>query len=331
MPKLPQLTDLEKGQILALADQNLSQTEISNKIGRSQSTVSKFLKDPQNYGKRKRSGRPRTLSLRTERQILRNVSNHNWSARTAKDKLNIPLTVRRVRQIISSSPNLKYEKRKSTPKLKKGHIENRLKWASEKIIWDRKWREVIFSDEKKFNLDGPDGNQFYWHDIRKEPEYYSKQAMGGGSVMVWGGFGYSGKTPLVVINGKQNSQNYIRQLELNLVPFGEEIGGEEWLFQQDNAAIHTAGIVKSWFEANHIRVIDWPAKSPDLNPIENLWGIMVRTVYRNGKQYENVSELKSAIKVCWEEIDDSVLKKLADSMTHRLIEVLKKKGGFIGY
>ena len=48
---------------------------------------------------------------------------------------------------------------------------------------------VIFTDEKKFNLDGPDGFKYYWHDLRPEPEWFSKRAFGGGSLMVWAGIG----------------------------------------------------------------------------------------------------------------------------------------------
>ncbi len=91
----------------------------------------------------------------------------------------------------------------------------------------------------------------------------------------------------------------------------------------------------SWGRKNMVwdqhRVLEWPAKSPDLNPIENLWGIMVRTVYPNGKQYNNVHDLEVAIMDCWAQLDESILKKLADSMTNRLVEVLKRKGNFIGY
>uniref|UniRef100_A0A182S088 Uncharacterized protein n=1 Tax=Anopheles funestus TaxID=62324 RepID=A0A182S088_ANOFN len=47
----------------------------------------------------------------------------------------------------------------------------------------RQWDTVIFSDEKKFNLDGPDGFIGYWRDLRKEPEYFSRDNFGGGSLM----------------------------------------------------------------------------------------------------------------------------------------------------
>jgi len=42
---------------------------------------------------------------------------------------------------------------------------------------------VLFSDEKKFSLDGPDGLNHYWHDLRKEPLTFSRRNFGGGSVM----------------------------------------------------------------------------------------------------------------------------------------------------
>ena len=59
---------------------------------------------------------------------------------------------------------------------------------------------MVFSDEKKFNLDGPDGSQCYWHDLRKEKQLYSKRPFWGGSVMVWGTFSASGKADLIVMD-----------------------------------------------------------------------------------------------------------------------------------
>jgi hypothetical protein len=233
--------------------------------------------------------------------------------------------------ILSSSPELKYEKRKSRPKLTKIHIQFRLQWAAEKVVWGPKWREVIFSDEKKFNLDGPDGNQYYWHDLRKEPQYFSRRASGGGSVMVWAGFGFGGKTAIVLLDGRQSSADYIRVLTDHLLPIGEAIGGQNWIFQQDNAPIHTSGMTRNWFQANNVRVLDWPSYSPDLNPIENLWGILVRIVYANGRQFNSVPELRAEITRNWDLISVNHFQNLADSMTNRMVEVLKKKGQSINY
>jgi len=53
------------------------------------------------------------------------------------------------------------------------------------VEYGGRWNSIIFSDEKKFNLDGPDGYQYYWRDLRKEKETYFTRHSGGGSVMVW--------------------------------------------------------------------------------------------------------------------------------------------------
>ena len=63
---------------------------------------------------------------------------------------------------------------------------------------------MMFSDEKKFNLDGLDGSQCYWHDLRMEKQRFSKIPFGGGSVIVWRAFTVFGKADLVVMEGKQN-------------------------------------------------------------------------------------------------------------------------------
>ena len=75
----------------------------------------------------------------------------------------------------------------------------------------------------------------------------------------------------------------------------------------------------------------WPAKSPDLNPIENLWGILARHLYKNGRQYNSITELTAAIKESWDSIPDETLKNLVNSMQKRFIMVLQKKGIRISY
>ena len=52
--------------------------------------------------------------------------------------------------------------------------------------------------------------------------------------------------------------------------------------------------MKTWFEETDL--LPWPSRSPDINPIENPWGILTREVYASGKQYSNVKELKRGIK-----------------------------------
>ena len=48
-------------------------------------------------------------------------------------------------------------------------------------------------------------------------------------------------------------------------------------------------------KAKEIKIMEWPARSPDLNPIENLWGILAKEVYQDGRQFDRVSELRDCV------------------------------------
>uniref|UniRef100_A0A3Q2G3V1 Tc1-like transposase DDE domain-containing protein n=1 Tax=Cyprinodon variegatus TaxID=28743 RepID=A0A3Q2G3V1_CYPVA len=82
---------------------------------------------------------------------------------------------------------------------------------------------------------------------------------------------------------------------------------------------------------NKISLLDHPACSPDLNPIENIWGRMAREVYKNGHQFQTVDALREAIFNTWSNVPTSLLEKLASSMPKRLFEVINKNGGASHY
>ena len=80
-----------------------------------------------------------------------------------------------------------------------------------------------------------------------------------------------------------------------MIPSAEDLYGDaDLIFQQDLAPAHTARSTKTWFDAHAITVLDWPANSPDLNPIENLWGILKRKM--RGTRPNNKEELTASIK-----------------------------------
>ena len=70
--------------------------------------------------------------------------------------------------------------------------------------------------------------------------------------------------------------------DLSLTQEECQLCGEEWIFQQDNTAIHKASKKKKFLLEQKIRLFDHPACSPDFNPIENLWGLIVAKFYERG-------------------------------------------------
>ena len=249
-----------------------------------------------------------------------------------KNENSLPIGVRRVQQILSGSEHLKYTKMKRKPKLIKVHVAARKKYALEHIHWTHEWRKIIFSDEKKFNLDGPDGFAYYWHDLRTEPKIFSKRQFGGGSVMLWGAIGYLKKMPLSFISTRMNAPRYQEMVAPYFPAYGYECAGTGWKFQQDNASCHTAKSTMAFFAERKIPILnDWPAKSPDMNIIENMWGILAREVYKNGRQYDNKDELKMAIEAAWQNIPQATIRSLYDSLPRRIIALHDAKGKHTKY
>ena len=124
--------------------------------------------------------------------------------------------------------------------------------------------------------------------------------------------------------------DYQDLLDTHLLPFGE---GLFWIFHHENSTIHVANSTLVWCLQNGVHVMDWPANSPDLNPMDNLWAILCRSIYADGKQYTNITELKAAIILfsTWENIELSTLQKLVGSMYDRTLKVVLKQDSFIGY
>ncbi|GFW75281.1 transposable element Tcb1 transposase [Trichonephila clavipes] len=95
------------------------------------------------------------------------------------------------------------------------------------------------------------------------------------SVMVWGDIGYHFRTPLVRITGTFNSQRYIFELlEPVVLPYLQ--GLTRAIFQQDNARPHVACIVQSFFVHHQFELLNWPARSPVLSSIENMWSMVAQ-------------------------------------------------------
>ena len=106
-----------------------------------------------------------------------------------------------------------------------------------------------------------------------------------------------------------------------MLPAAEKLFGYNgFIFQQDLAPAHSAKSTKGWLENSQLQVLDWPANSSDLNPIENLWAML-------NKHHPNTSQRpKDAIKTCWNEVTPHECQQLIHSVPRRIEAVIKVRG-----
>lgn len=126
--------------------------------------------------------------------------------------------------------------------------------------------------------------------------------------------------------------NYVEVLEEHLLPFINTFPpSQPVIYQQDNASIHSSKLTSTYLWRSCISTLDWPACSPDLNPIENIWGHLVRAIYAGNKQYQTVAELKQAILSAWDDLTIQTLQNHVNSMPNRIFEVIQRDGKATSY
>ncbi len=221
-----------------------------------------------------------------------------------------------------------FRKRATKPLLNQRQRQKHLTWAVEKKNWTvAQWSKVLFSDESKFCISFGNQGPRVW---RKSGEAQNPCCLKSSvkfpqSVMIWAAISSAGVGPLCFLKSTVNAAIYQEILEHFMLPSaGKLYGDADFIFQQDLAPAHTAKGTKSWFNDHGVTVLDWPANSPDLNSIENLWGIVKRKM--RDTRPNNADDLKAAIKETWASIPPQQCHKLISSMPRRIEAVIKAKG-----
>lgn len=300
-------------------------------MGRSLGVIRSLIKSPESYGTTKRTGRPKTITPVAQKWTPREALEINSSASGILKALKLSVKRRRARQPLEKALYARYKKIARTPAMKERHIRHCISWATEKMVWNQsRWHQTVCLDDKKFKLDGQNGFAYNWHELRNGKVWFSRRQNRGYSVMVWASFAGSEKCLLVFLAGKQNCEKYVGTMEYHLVPFSEDLP-LTWLFMHDGAPCHRSIVPKTWLQGNSTRVLDCPANSPDLNQIENLWGILATSLYGNQRQFNDVETLTKCILTAWDIIESTTVRALMQSTKRCCLKAVYAKGSTMDY
>ncbi|KHJ92840.1 hypothetical protein OESDEN_07260 [Oesophagostomum dentatum] len=290
MPRGTRLSLEEQSSASALSDAGFSVKKIAAQLGR---VIAAYLRDPDHYNIRNAQGRPRKLSDRQQREVWRKASNSTNSLSGIRAELSLSVSRTTIWRTIKRNENIERGVMRKIPRLTDAYKHRRLKFARTNMgtSW-KKWG-VIWSDEKKFNLDGCDSQRVLARHTKRTDQ---QEGRAGIRKLPYGQY----RVPRSTLQSP--------------CPFLEEQGEQEYRFQQDNARIHMSRSTAAFLNERSIPVLDWSPCNPDLNPIENLWGILAQKVYANNKQYRTINELRLAVVQAWDAIEPGILENLANSM-----------------
>lgn len=155
------------------------------------------------------------------------------------------------------------------------------------------------------------------------------------SVAVWGAISKDGLGPLVRIDGTFNAQSYCDIIKETLVPYalnGPFPDGFYWL-QHDRSPVHTARLAGATLDSCGVLRLPWPPSGADVNPIENLWGIMKRRLAAQSHRIPNADALWRAIQESWDALraETETVRALYASMPQRIAEVIASEGHYTGH
>ena len=151
----------------------------------------------------------------------------------------------------------------------------------------------------------------------------------GGSIMIWGCFCYNKLGPCIVVDARMNSTIYIHDI---LKPFYRDFYTciakkiPNLVLMQDNAPCHMSTQTRKWIYLKKINLLNWPAQSPDMNPIESLWDILEHRINIRKNLPKKVRELKEVLLEEWNQLPIQTLNKLVEGMPKRLNSLKLAKG-----
>lgn len=226
-----------------------------------------------------------------------------------------------VKKVLNKN-SIKYYNLIKRPPLTDQHKANRLRFVQSLVgmTFDQ-LAPIIFSDESTVCVNLRDGG--IWRRRGEHPpEAFYDSPQKPKSVMIWGCIGPNGwRSDLICVNGTLNAENYIKMLQdCHIFDSLDMIHGRgRYWFQQDNAPAHTANETKTYLHVKS-NILHWPPKSPDLNPIEQVWNFIKHQLA--GEQFTTEQALFNRIREVWWSIPSEMLHQFHSSFLARCQTVM---------
>jgi len=334
-------TDIAKA--VVMIEHGRTYRDVARIFGKSQSTIHRSVsrwRQTGEYVRRRGQGRKRSTTAVDDRFIhLQTLRNRRQTAGQTRNLLQnvrgTTISERTVRRRLREGGLKSYVPIKA-PRLQRCHRVARLEFGRQHQNWnDNQWGQILFTDESRFCINSIDGRERLY---RRQGEqnapfnFTTTVSFGGGSIMVWGGICLGARTELVVVDGGAlTADRYIRDiLQDHVVPFAPYIG-ENFVLMHDNARPHVAHIVTDFLNEVGIPTLNWPACSPDLNPIEHVWDMLARRLRSRRRAVQSREELRVALIEEWDRLPQELIDNLINSMRRRMTAVVRARGGNTRY
>lgn len=337
----PHLTPTKKAKMWLLHEQGKTNREIAKSLGFDRRTIDRailsYAAHPDPYYKVPVPGRPRVLSERDVREAR--ILLKRGGARDGEDvrrQLFPEVGASTVRRTLAEN-GMRGRVRRKKPFLNKQHKAERRKWAEKFRSWTvLMWQDMWFSDESKFNLFASDGRRYCRRDVGEE--YLERNVTpvvkhGGGSILLWGVITPKGVGRLQLAHGKVDSKQICAMLKNGLLGTLQDQKQEpdSILYAQDNDPKHTSRYTQNFLAENEIKLLPWPASSPDMNIIENVWDHLDQKLRHRNVLPTNKRQLWEMLQEEWYNIDPSYIQGLYESLPQRVAALHTAKGGYTHY
>jgi transposase len=348
-PLGPTTRHVTRTKIKALWEQGATQRGIAKTVGCGLATVARWVhkfKEAEGAGlpdntavlDKPRSGARPKLTKAIGKAIVKFTEgkrNRHLSAIRVhvQRRFGVTLTSKRIGQHLWEE-GLKPFRPQKQPLLLPQQKKKRVKFAKKHLRHD--WHMTLFTDESEFLLHPKTTNKkndVVWARRREDvPPLEVKQYSA--KVRVWGGVSAQGNTRLLLYSGDLTGAKYRALLKRAKPDFNKIFGStnRNWTFVHDGASPHKAQATNEWLAENVPNHVEsgphgeWPANSPDLNPIEQVWGYMKNELERNKPR--SIHTLKRRIQQIWANIDEDFVQKQADGMKKRLKSVIESGGEY---